>query len=181
MDFKRNRKTLRAFQKPRIIRAVFRVIGAVMLLILWIGSQGNPLPEGADLWWFIGLLTTALWMFIQSFRLGLKAKPTGFVYRGFFATRKIPYEQVQEFFGDDASKFLIFDLLIGSWSEAVVWPTIIKKDGTTVSLYSCAMNFISEEMKEDKLNQLFNPPELALNGEQQLSGEYLPPFQGKWE
>lgn len=151
---------LRTFRKPRLLRASFTVIGLLLLTICILVRPGDgeyAVHESID--WYVFCIVAA-WFFIQSFRLGLKARRSGFVYRGYFVTKRIPYAMVAEFdWGEPNS--LLLDLVIGSWQDAIEWPVIVKTDGTRIQLKACAMNLVSSYVKVDKLNLLFSPSSVS--------------------
>lgn len=156
MDYKANRRVLKTFQKPRLLRASFRLLGVMLLLICFlVRPEDGEYAVRESLGWY-AFCIVAVWFFIQSFRLGLKAKRSGFVYRGYFVTRRIPYAMVAKFDWGGPDSILV-EMIIGSWQEAIEWPVIEKTDGKSIQLKACAMNLISSGVKVDKLNLLFSP------------------------
>lgn len=123
MDYKANRRVLRSFRKPRLLRALFRLVGVVLLVICFlVRPEHGSYPVHESYGWHV-FCVVAAWFFIQSFRLGLKAKRSGFVYRGYFVTKRIPYAMVAKFDWDGPDSILV-EMIIGSWQEAIGWPII---------------------------------------------------------
>lgn len=158
-------RRLSTFKRPALARWSLRLIGFLVFVIL-VGSmiEYPPSPWSREYVFLISLVLLSFYGLVNSYLIGLKPKPTGFVYHGHFVRKKIPYESVSHFRVIDEDEDKWWDLSRMLAPDFLGVPGIVLKDGQFISLPAC----INWQLRVDKKIRLINQvvaPTIVSTGE----------------
>lgn len=136
-DYAKHKRILNAFKPTSWFKTSLFVVGSVGLVftILGLVLESEEMTS-EDRIAVAVLLMFFAWLFFQSFRLGLSATKQGFVYKGFFRKRHIPYAEFDHF--EDSAWDIDWLGDIGTIPGMVFTaPVLHLKDGKRIVLRAC--------------------------------------------